>query len=133
MSRSCWAGSFTSWVAPLAVQPTFGPSVGMLHFAAGRWAGRGLRVTTRSPNATSLTPKVNVTVKRRGRPVGGARVSVAGSRATTNRRGRATVRPKLGVPGSFAAMAQKRRLRGRSKFAHYGPQPAPVRVTRAAR
>jgi hypothetical protein len=117
-------------VAPLAVQPTFGPTVGMLHFAAGRWAGRGLRVTTGSPNATSLTPRVNVTVKRRGRPVAGARVSVAGFPATTNRRGRATVRPKLGVPGTFAAMAHKRRLRGRSKFAHYGPTMAHARAAR---
>ena len=123
-------------VAPLAAQPTFGPSVGMLHFATGRWAGRGLRVTTRSPNATSLTPKVNVTVKRRGRPVAGARVSVAGFRATTNRRGKATVRPKLGVPGTFAAMAVKRRLRGRSAFAHYGPATPAARArarTSAAR
>src|SRR4051812_23649510 len=72
-------------VAPLAAQPTFAPGVGMLHFATGRWAGRGLRVTARSPNATSLTPTVKVTVKRHGRPVAGARVSVAGFLATTNR------------------------------------------------
>ena len=108
-------------VAPLASQPTFGPTVGLLHFTTGRWAGRGLKVTASSPNATSLAPKVNVTVKRRGHPVAGARVSVAGFRATTNRRGRATVRPKLGVPGSFAAMALKGEKRGRSAFAHYGP------------
>jgi hypothetical protein len=120
-------------VAPLAAQPTFGPSVGMLHFEAGRWAGRGLRVTTRSANATSLAPKVTVIVKRRGRPVAAARVSVAGFRATTNRRGRATVRPKLGVPGTFAAVAQKRSRRGRSKFAHYGPATAAASVSRAAR
>ena len=31
-------------VAPLAAQPTFGPTVGLLHFATGRWAHRGLRV-----------------------------------------------------------------------------------------
>jgi hypothetical protein len=123
-------------VAPLAAQPTFGPGVGMLHFATGRWAGRGLRVTARSPNATSLTPIVKVTVKRHGRPVAGARVSVAGFLATTNRRGRATVRPKLGVPGTFAAMANKGRpaLRGRSAFAHYGPPIAAAgSVTRAGR
>jgi len=121
-------------VAPLAARPTFGPTVGLLHFTTGRWAGRGLRVTTRSPNATSLTPTVNVTVKRRGRAVPGATVSVAGFRATTNRRGRATVRPKLGVPGTFAAMAQKRRSRGRSKFAHYGPATPVARArTTAAR
>jgi hypothetical protein len=107
-------------VAPLASRPTFGPSVGMLHFIPGRWARRGLRVTARSANASSLTPKVRVTVRRRGRPVAGARVSVAGFRATTNRRGRATVRPKLGVPGSFAAMASRGEHRGRSAFTRYG-------------
>ncbi|HEX6653365.1 MAG TPA: hypothetical protein VF072_11525 [Thermoleophilaceae bacterium] len=117
-------------VAPLAAHPTFGPGVGMLHFTTGRWARRGLRVTTRSSNSTSLTPTVKVTVKRHGHPVAGARVSVAGFRATTDRRGRATVRPKLGVPGTFAAMANKGRpaLRGRSKFAHYGPAIAAASV-----
>jgi hypothetical protein len=119
-------------VAPLAAQPTYGPTVGLLHFTTGRFAGRGLRVTARSPNATSLRPKVNVTVKRRGRAVAGARVSVAGFLATTNRRGRATVKPKLGVPGTFAAMALTGHLRGRSTFAHYGPAtPASARTTAA--
>jgi hypothetical protein len=116
-------------VAPLAAQPTFGPTVGLVHFIGGRWAGRGLKVTAKSPNATSLRPKVNVTVKRRGRPVAGSRVSVAGFSATTNRRGRATVKPKLGVPGTFAALAHKDKRRGRSKFAHYGP-PAPAVAAR---
>ena len=119
-------------VAPLAAQPTFGPTVGLLHFAAGRWAGRGLRVTAGSADASSLTPRVNVTVKRHGRPVAGATVTVAGFRAKTNRRGRATVRPKLGMPGTFAAMAKKRRLRGRSAFARYGPMVAPLTVARVA-
>ena len=32
-------------VAPLAAQPTFGPSVGHAALRPGRWAGRGLRVT----------------------------------------------------------------------------------------
>ena len=122
-------------VAPLAAQPTFGAGVAMLHFTTGRWARRGLRVTTRSSNAASLTPTVKVRVKRHGHPVEGARVSVAGFRATTNRRGRATVRPKLGVPGTFAALANKGRhaLRGRSKLTHYGPAIAAASVTRAAR
>jgi hypothetical protein len=122
-------------IAPLAAQPTFGPGVGMLHFEVGRWARWGLKVTTSSANATSLTPRVRVTVKRHGRPVAGARVSVAGFRATTNRRGRATVRPKLGVPGTFAATALKARMRGRSKFAQYGPvmAAAAASITRAAR
>ena len=120
-------------VAPLAAQPTYGPGVGLLHFAAGRWTGRGLKVTTRSSNPTSLTPAVKVTVKRHGHPVEGATVSVAGFGAKTNRRGRATVRPKLGVPGTFAAVAKKSRLRGRSAFAHYGPALPAATATRAAR
>src|SRR4051794_23788067 len=74
-------------VAPLAAQPTFGPSVALLHFAAGRWAHRGLRVRTSSQDASTLTPRVKVTVRRGGRPVRGVRVSVAGFRARTNRRG----------------------------------------------
>jgi hypothetical protein len=109
-------------VAPaLAAQPTFGPSVGLLHFATGRWAHRGLRVRTSSHDASTLTPRVKVTVRRGGRPVRGVRVSVAGFRARTNRRGRAVVRPKLGVPGTFAALARKRHMRGRSAFTRYGP------------
>jgi hypothetical protein len=121
-------------VAPLATQPTFGPTVGLLHLTTGRWAGRGLKVTAQASNASSLTPHVNVLVRRAGRPVAGARVSVAGFRATTNRRGRATVKPRLGVPGSFAAMARKKRLRGRSKFARYGPAtPAVATRLRPAR
>jgi hypothetical protein len=120
-------------VAPLSKQPTFGPTVGLLHFTTGRWAGRGLRVTSRASNASSLRPRVSVLVKRAGRPLAGARVSVAGFRATTNSRGRATVKPKLGVPGTFAAMARQGRRRGRSKFAHYGPALPAARVARAAR
>jgi hypothetical protein len=117
-------------VAPLAAQPTFGPSVGLLHFAAGRWAHRGLRVTTRARDASTLTPRVSVTVRRGGRPVRGVRVSVAGFRARTNRRGRAVVRPKLGVPGTFAALARKRHMRGRSVFTRYG-QPTVAGASRA--
>jgi len=108
-------------VAPLAAQPTFGPTVGLVHFIPGRWAGRGLKVAARSSNPASLRPKVNVTVKRHGRPVAGARVSVAGARGTTNARGKATVKPRLGVPGTFSALAQMGKLRGRSKLTHYGP------------
>jgi hypothetical protein len=117
-------------VAPLAAQPTFGPSVGLLHFATGRWAHRGLRVRTSSRDASTLTPRVKVTVRRRGRPVRGAIVRVAGFRARTNRRGRAVVRPKLGVPGTFAALARKRHMRGRSAFTRYG-QPTAAGAARA--
>ena len=111
-------------VAPLAAQPTFGPTVGLLHFATGRWAHRGLSVRARATNASSLRPRVRVTVKHAGRPVAGASVSVAGFRARTNRRGRALVKPVLGVPGTFAAMAREHRRRGRSKFMRFGGSEA---------
>jgi hypothetical protein len=101
-------------VAPLAADPTFGPTVGLLHFVTGRWEGRGLRVGTRATRANSLRPRVHVTVRRRGKPVEDAVVKVAGKRAETNARGRAVVRPVLGVPGFFTALAQRGRLRGQS-------------------
>ena len=95
-------------VAPLVsppTQPTFGPSVGLLHFRTGRWAHRGLAVRARATDASSLRPRVHVTVKHAGRPVAGAAVSVAGFRARTNGRGRALVEPVLGVPDTlFAAI-----------------------------
>jgi hypothetical protein len=122
-------------VAPLASRPTFGPSVGVLHFAPGRWAGRGLRVTARASRQSSARPRVNVRVTSGGAPVEDAVVTVAGARATTNARGRATVRPTLAVPGSFAALAHRGRQRGRSKFLRLGEAPAaaatPARTTPA--
>ncbi len=117
-------------VAPLAAQPTFGPSVGLLHFTTGRWARRGLAVGARATNASSLHPRVHVTVKHAGRPVADARVTVAGFRARTNARGRALVKPRLGVPGSFAGTAQMGRLRGRSKFMRFGPTTAAAAARR---
>jgi hypothetical protein len=119
-------------VAPLAANPTFGPSVGMLHFATGRWAGRGLRVTVRASRPSSRRPRVRARVTRRGAPVENAVVKVAGARASTNARGRATVRPSLAVPGSFAAMAHKGWRRGRSRFLRLGEAPVaagPARTT----
>ena len=124
-------------VAPLASRPTFGPTVGVLHFTPGRWAGRGLRVTARATRRSSSRPRVHVRVTRSGRPVE-AVVQVAGRRAETNSRGRATVTPSLAVPGSFAAVARAGRQRGRSKFLRLGDAPAaagaaagPARITPA--
>jgi hypothetical protein len=115
-------------VAPLPAQPaepTFGKTVALLHFTTGRWARRGLTVRVRAANASSLRPRVRVTVKHAGRPVEDARVSVAGIRARTSARGRALVKLRLGVPGTFAAMARDGRRRGRSKFMRFGA-PAPA-------
>jgi hypothetical protein len=117
-------------VAPLAAKPTFGPTVGLLHFAPGRWAGRGLRVGATAGRQRSLRPRVTVTVRRAGLPVEGATVSVAGFRARTNARGRALVKPVLGVPGSFAAMAQKGSRRGRSRLLRFGPTTATTAANR---
>ena len=117
-------------VAPLASKPTFGPTVGLLHFTTGRWAGRGLRVTARAKKADTLRPTVNVTVTRAGQQVSGAVVHVAGVRAVTDERGRARVKPVLGVPGTFAAMAHKGRLRGRSKFVRLGGAAASAAAAR---
>jgi hypothetical protein len=111
-------------VAPLAAKPTFGPTVGLLHFTPGRWAGRGLRVAVSAARQRSLRPRVTVSVRRAGQPVEGAAVSVAGFRARTNRRGRALVKPVLGVPASFAALAQKGSRRGRSTLLRFGPTTA---------
>jgi hypothetical protein len=117
-------------VAPLAATPRFGPTVGMLHFTAGRWARRGLIVSASATRRRSLRPRVTVTVERRGHPVQGAAVSVAGFRAVTDGHGRAVVKPVLGVPGSFAALARKGTRRGRSTFVRFGPTTA---TTAAAR
>ena len=55
-------------VAPLAASPTFGPTVGMVHFTTGRWAAGASGHGTRDRPA-ELRPRVNVTV-RRARPAG---------------------------------------------------------------
>ena len=107
-------------VAPLASKPTFGPTVGLLHFTTGHWANRGLTVKGRAQKANTLRPRVNVIVTRSRKPVAGAAVHVAGVRAVTNGRGRASVGLALGVPGRFAALVQKGRLRGRSGFLRLG-------------
>jgi hypothetical protein len=119
-------------VAPLAAKPTFGPTVGMLHFSTGRWAGRGLRVTASAARQRSLRPRVTVTVRCAGEPVEGAAVSVAGFRAETDERGRALAKPVLGAPGSFAAMARKGSRRGRSKLLRFGPTTATTAARRPA-
>jgi hypothetical protein len=110
-------------VAPLGSGPSFGPTVGMLHFARGDWTRRGLRVTVRATRERTRRPRVHVRVTRRGRPVR-AVVRVAGARARTGEAGRATIRPALGMPGSFAALAHTARLRGRSAFVQLGPNAA---------
>jgi hypothetical protein len=121
---SLLGGTLHFLVAPLAQKPTFPPTVALLHFAR---SGRpGLRVTARASRQASLRPRIRARVTRRGEPVEGATVSVAGKRARTNANGRATVRPVLGVPGSFAAIARKRGREGRSRLLRLGPASPPA-------
>jgi hypothetical protein len=63
-------------------------------------------------------------VTRRGKPVGGAKVSIADARARTNANGVTTLWPPLDVPGNFAAVGRKGRLEGRSRFLALGPAQA---------
>ena len=116
-------------IAPLAATPTFGPTVGLVHFIAA--AGRpGLAVRVRVRRAATLRPCVSILVTRRGAPVQGARVSFARARGKTGPRGRALLSPALGVPGTFAVVARKRRLRGLSRMIRVGPGPAATALTR---
>ena len=119
---SLLGGTLHFLVAPLAQKPTFGPSVGLLHFTR---AGRpGLRVSARATRTASHRPRVSVKVTRRGAPVEGATVTVAGKRARTNAKGAATLKPVLDVAGRFAAIGRKGRLEGRSRFLQLGPAAA---------
>ena len=90
-------------VAPLAAEPTFGPTVGLLHFATGRWAGRGLTVTARASRRRSLRPRVRVTVKR-ARPAGGRRRGARRGRA----RGDGRARPGAREAGARGARQLRR-------------------------
>ncbi len=107
-------------VAPLASKPSFGPTVGLVHFATGRWAGRGLTLVASATRRTTLHPLVRVAVRHNGKPVEGAAVTVAGRRAKTDARGRAVLRLSLGVPGTYAALARDGRRRGRSNLLPLG-------------
>jgi hypothetical protein len=101
-------------IAPLAIRPTFPPTVALLHFARAR--GRpGLRLTARATAAQTKRPRISIRVTRRGRPVAGAVVTLAEARRRTDRGGRVTLTPRLAVPGNYAALARKDGLRGRTK------------------
>ena len=113
-------------VAPLALKPTFGPSVGLLHFTPS--AGSGLRVSASATRRGTPRPRVRLRVTRRGSPVAGARVSIAGASARTNANGAVTVWPAISVQGHFAAVARNGRLQGRSRFLKLGPAPSASRA-----
>ena len=121
---SLLGGTLHFLVAPLAVKPTFGPSVGLLHFTPG--SRKGLRVSASATRRGTPRPRVKLRVTRRGSPVEAARVSIAGARGRTNSNGAATLWPALSVPGHFAAVARKGRLGGRSGFLALGPAAASV-------
>jgi hypothetical protein len=101
-------------IAPLAAEPTFGPTVGLLHFVPAR--GRpGLRIRARATAAMTARPRISVQVTRRGENVEGARVTLAGARGRTGAGGHVTLLPRLAVPGHYAALARWRGLRGISQ------------------
>jgi hypothetical protein len=101
-------------IAPLAAQPTFPPTVALLHFIRAR--GRpGLRLTARATAAQTKRPRISIRVLRRGRPVAGAVVTLADARRRTDRGGRVTLTPRLAVPGNYAALARKDGRRGMTK------------------
>ena len=119
---SLLSGTLHFLIAPLAQTPSFGPTVGLLHFAP---AGRpGLRVIARASRQGSHRPRVRVRVTRRGDSVAGATVTIAGVRQRTNAIGRATLRPSLSGSGSYAAIGRKGPLEGRSRFLPLGPAAA---------
>jgi hypothetical protein len=122
-------GTLHFLVAPLAQEPTFPPTVALLHFTAS--AGSGLRVTATATRRGSHRPRVRVRVTRRGRPVEGASVAIAGARQRTNARGVTAVWPALDTSGSFAALATKGPLQGRSRFLALGPAPTASAAARS--
>jgi hypothetical protein len=98
-------------------QLTYGPTSALLHLV--RQVGKeGLRVRIAR---VQPGPVVKVRVKRRGRPVARAQVSLAGATAQTNRNGRATLRPHLALPGRFAALARRGGSWGRSALVSLTP------------
>jgi hypothetical protein len=116
---SLLGGTLHFLIAPLAQKPSFPPTVALLHFAHA--TGRhGLRVIARASRQGGRRPRVRVRVMRRGEPVEGATVSVAGKRARTNANGRATLKPVLDAPGRFAALGRKGPSAGRSRFLPLG-------------
>ncbi len=123
---SLLGGTLHFLIAPLAQKPTFGPTVGLLHFTLS--VGSGLRVTATATRRGSHRPRVRVRVTRRGAPVEGAKVAIAGARTRTNARGAATLWPALDTAGRFAAVGSKGGLAGRSRFLAIGPAPAAGRA-----
>jgi hypothetical protein len=125
-ATSLLGGKLHFLVAPLAQKPSFGPSVALLHFTPS--VGSGLRVTASATRRGSHRPRVKVRVMRRGAPVEGAKVAIAGARARTNARGATTLWPPLDAAGNFVAVGRKGPLAGRSRFLRLGPAPAAGRA-----
>ena len=99
--------------------PTYEPNnASLIHFqpAAGQPAahskGPRARLTVKPRRVTAgRKVRFRFTLKSRGKPVRGARVTLGGYRAKTNRRGRAVLRAKLRSPGTYAARATHRGMR----------------------
>ena len=94
---------------PARAKPTFGPTVALLHFAAGR----GPAGAVVSARATRQTPGAALNVRRgpRGRPVAGAAVSVAGGRGRDEH-----ARPRAALsPCSRARQLHRARAQGQPR------------------
>ena len=62
-------------------------------------------------------------VKRRGRPLAGARVSFAGAGGMTSKRGIAVVSTRLDLPGRYKALARQGGRYGLSDLVEVGIKP----------
>ena len=107
---SLLGGTLHFLVAPLAQKPTFGPTVGLLHFTPS--GGSGLRVSATATRRGAHRPRVRVRVTRRGAPVEGAKVSIAGARARTNASGRRHALARAGYGGPLRGGGEQGRPRG---------------------
>jgi hypothetical protein len=111
-------------IAPFAIgcKPTFGQQSALLHFAPAS-GPRRLRVSARRLRNGAGRVRVRVKVTRRGRPVRGATVTFAGSRAArTNRRGYALAAAPLVIGGRYRALARAGRRYGRSRVLRIRPR-----------
>jgi hypothetical protein len=119
---------------PQGEQPTYGPTSGaLLHFAATAQAGdddaeAGGRISlSLSPRSVPAGRRSRVVFRAvdaaSRRPVGGARVAVAGRRARTNSRGRAAITLRIRRAGRYRARAAKSGMRAGAAWLYVTTAP----------
>jgi hypothetical protein len=124
-------------IAPFGIgcKLTYGPTSALLHFAPAGGKAR-LRVSAKRLRNGAGRVRVRVRVTRRGKPVRGARVGFAGSRAVrTTRHGYAVAVAPLRLGGRYKALARSGHSYGVSKFLRIRPQATgqPVAAASVAR